>query len=52
MLLHHQFIRTAKKYESKLAIIDRTLNRRLTYKRALIGALPIPPAPFWRSSAL
>ncbi len=39
MLLHHQFVRTAKKYESKLAIIDRTLNRRVTYKRALIGAL-------------
>ena len=39
MLLHHQFVRTAKKYDSKLAIIDRTLNRRVTYKRALIGAL-------------
>jgi acyl-[acyl-carrier-protein]-phospholipid O-acyltransferase/long-chain-fatty-acid--[acyl-carrier-protein] ligase len=39
MLLHQQFVRTAKKYESKLAIVDRTLNRRVTYKRALIGSL-------------
>lgn len=39
MLLHHQFVRTAKQYEKKLAIIDRTLNRRVTYKRALIGSL-------------
>lgn len=39
MLLHQQFVRTAKKYESKLAIADRTLNRRVTYKRALIGSL-------------
>lgn len=39
MLLHHAFVRTAKKNESRLAIVDRTLNRRLTYKEALIGAL-------------
>ena len=39
MMLHQQFVRVAKKNEKKLAIIDRTLNRRLTYKRALIGAL-------------
>ena len=39
MLLHQQFVRTAKKFESKLAIADRTLNRRVTYKRALIGSL-------------
>lgn len=39
MLLHQQFVRNAKKYESKLAIADRTLNRRVTYKRALIGSL-------------
>jgi acyl-[acyl-carrier-protein]-phospholipid O-acyltransferase/long-chain-fatty-acid--[acyl-carrier-protein] ligase len=39
MLLHHQFVRTAKKFENKLAIADRTLNRRVTYKRALIGSL-------------
>jgi acyl-[acyl-carrier-protein]-phospholipid O-acyltransferase/long-chain-fatty-acid--[acyl-carrier-protein] ligase len=39
MLLHHQFVRIAKRYEAKLAIVDRTLNRKLTYKRALIGSL-------------
>lgn len=39
MLLHHQFVRVAKKFEHKLAIVDRTLNRRVTYKRALTGAL-------------
>lgn len=39
MLLHQQFVRVAKKNEKKLAIIDKTLNRKLTYKKALIGAL-------------
>jgi acyl-[acyl-carrier-protein]-phospholipid O-acyltransferase / long-chain-fatty-acid--[acyl-carrier-protein] ligase len=39
MLLHQQFVRIAKQYEKKHAIIDRTLNRRVSYKRALIGAL-------------
>jgi acyl-[acyl-carrier-protein]-phospholipid O-acyltransferase/long-chain-fatty-acid--[acyl-carrier-protein] ligase len=39
MILHQQFVRIAKKNEKKLAIIDRTLDRRVTYKRALIGSL-------------
>lgn len=39
MLLHHQFIRSAKRFGGKLAIIDRTLDRRVTYHRALIGTL-------------
>jgi acyl-[acyl-carrier-protein]-phospholipid O-acyltransferase / long-chain-fatty-acid--[acyl-carrier-protein] ligase len=39
MLLHHQFVRSAKQFENKPAIIDRTLRRTLTYKRALVGAL-------------
>ncbi len=39
MLFHQQFVRVAKQYENKLAIIDRTLNRRVTYKKALIGSL-------------
>lgn len=39
MLLHQQFVRIAKQYEKKLAIVDRTLDRRITYERALIGAL-------------
>jgi len=39
LLLHQQFVRIAKQNEKKLAIIDRTLNRRVTYKKALIGSL-------------
>ena len=39
MLLHHMFIRTAKQYEAKLAIADRTLDRRVTYGNALIASL-------------
>jgi acyl-[acyl-carrier-protein]-phospholipid O-acyltransferase/long-chain-fatty-acid--[acyl-carrier-protein] ligase len=39
MILHHQFVRIAKKHASKLAIIDKTTGKRVTYSRALIGAL-------------
>jgi len=39
MLLHHQFVRIAKQYEKKLAIIDRTTSRRITYGKALIASL-------------
>jgi acyl-[acyl-carrier-protein]-phospholipid O-acyltransferase/long-chain-fatty-acid--[acyl-carrier-protein] ligase len=39
MLLHHDFIRTAKQFESKTAIIDRTTGTRLTYGRTLIASL-------------
>jgi len=39
MILHQQFVRIAKQNEKKLAVIDRTLDRRLTYKRLLIGSL-------------
>ena len=39
MLLHQQFVRIAKQYESKLAIADRTTNRRITYGKALIASL-------------
>ena len=39
MLLHQLFIRNAKKYAKKLAIIDRTTQSRITYSRALIGSL-------------
>jgi acyl-[acyl-carrier-protein]-phospholipid O-acyltransferase/long-chain-fatty-acid--[acyl-carrier-protein] ligase len=38
-ILHHRFIRIAKKFLEKPAIIDQTTNKRLTYKRALIGGL-------------
>ena len=39
MLLHHQFVRTAKKYETKLCIVDRSLGKRLSYKETLIASL-------------
>ncbi|HLP17406.1 MAG TPA: AMP-binding protein [Bacteroidota bacterium] len=41
MLLHHEFVRVAKKNGGKLAIIDRTTGRRITYGKALIAALII-----------
>lgn len=39
MQLHLQFISIAKKYGKKLAFIDRSANKRVTYRQALIGAL-------------
>ena len=39
MLLHQQFVRTAKKYSKKLAIKDKTTKSDVPYGRALIGAL-------------
>jgi len=39
MLLHQEFVRVAKKNSSKLAIIDRTTGRRITYGKALIATL-------------
>ncbi len=39
MLLHHLFVRNATKNRKKVFIVDRTLHRRVTYGRALIGAL-------------
>ncbi len=39
MLLHHAFVKTAKRLSKKLAIIDRTTGRRVSYHRALIGSL-------------
>jgi acyl-[acyl-carrier-protein]-phospholipid O-acyltransferase/long-chain-fatty-acid--[acyl-carrier-protein] ligase len=39
MLLHQQFVRTAKTFPTKTALIDRGTGTRLTYERALIGAL-------------
>jgi acyl-[acyl-carrier-protein]-phospholipid O-acyltransferase / long-chain-fatty-acid--[acyl-carrier-protein] ligase len=39
MLLHQQFVRIAKKHAKKLAIIDRTTEKSVSYSRALIGAL-------------
>jgi acyl-[acyl-carrier-protein]-phospholipid O-acyltransferase/long-chain-fatty-acid--[acyl-carrier-protein] ligase len=39
MQLHHEFIKTAKKNGKRIAIVDRTLGKRIPYARALIGAL-------------
>ncbi len=39
MLLHQHFVRTAKAFPGKVALIDRGTGTRLTYARALIGAL-------------
>ncbi|MCP5106198.1 MAG: AMP-binding protein [bacterium] len=39
MLLHQEFIRTAKKNGKKLAIIDRARERRLSFSRTLIASL-------------
>ncbi|MBI9098640.1 MAG: AMP-binding protein [Spirochaetaceae bacterium] len=39
MILHHQFIRTAKENKEKIAIKDRMTGATVPYARALIGAL-------------
>jgi acyl-[acyl-carrier-protein]-phospholipid O-acyltransferase/long-chain-fatty-acid--[acyl-carrier-protein] ligase len=39
MILHHEFIRTAKNFSKKLAIVDRTTEKRIKYSKALIAAL-------------
>ncbi|MCE5346242.1 MAG: AMP-binding protein [Bacteroidales bacterium] len=39
MLLHQQFVYMAKKHAKKLAVIDKTTGKNVTYSRALIGAL-------------
>jgi len=39
MLLHHEFIKSAKTRGNKLAIIDCTTERNVTYSKALIASL-------------
>ncbi len=39
MLLHHEFIKTAKRYGPKTAIIDRYAQRSLTYSQTLAAVL-------------
>ena len=39
MLLHHHFVHIAKKYGKKLAFIDCTTDKRVTYSKALIASL-------------
>ncbi len=39
MLLHQHFVKVAKRYQNKLAFIDRTSDKRVTYSKALIASL-------------
>lgn len=39
MLLHQQFVRSAKKNPGKFAVIDKSTGKNVTYSRALTGAL-------------
>ncbi|MBN1541118.1 AMP-binding protein [candidate division KSB1 bacterium] len=39
MILHHEFIKTAKKFKSKVAINDRSTNRQVSFERALLASL-------------
>jgi acyl-[acyl-carrier-protein]-phospholipid O-acyltransferase/long-chain-fatty-acid--[acyl-carrier-protein] ligase len=39
MLLHQHFVKIAKRYGQKLAFVDRTSDRRITYSKALIASL-------------
>lgn len=39
MLLHHHFVRIAKQYENKIALVDRTTEKKVTYGKALIATL-------------
>jgi acyl-[acyl-carrier-protein]-phospholipid O-acyltransferase / long-chain-fatty-acid--[acyl-carrier-protein] ligase len=38
MIMHHQFIRIAKRFGPKIAINDRSLDRKVTYRRALTAS--------------
>jgi len=39
MVLHQEFIRIAKRHPGRMAIIDRTLDKRVTYGKSLIASL-------------
>jgi acyl-[acyl-carrier-protein]-phospholipid O-acyltransferase/long-chain-fatty-acid--[acyl-carrier-protein] ligase len=39
MLLHQQFVRVARKYSGKMAVIDKTTGKNISYSTALIGSL-------------
>ncbi|MDP2157780.1 MAG: bifunctional acyl-ACP--phospholipid O-acyltransferase/long-chain-fatty-acid--ACP ligase, partial [Nitrospirota bacterium] len=41
MLLHHHFVRMAKQQGGKLAFIDRTTDKRVSYSKALLASLLI-----------
>lgn len=39
MILHHEFIQQAKRLGNKIAIIDRSTDKRVSYSKALIASL-------------
>ncbi|MBN2102659.1 AMP-binding protein [bacterium] len=39
MILHHEFVRIAKKYSKKIAIVDKTRGSEVSYSKALIASL-------------
>ena len=39
MTLHERFVKTAKMYPKKIAIIDQATNKEITYQTALISSL-------------
>jgi len=39
MLLHHEFVKNAKQFSKKMAIIDRTTGKNVPYSKALIASL-------------
>ena len=39
MVLHQRFIRVAKQYSAKMAVIDCTLEKNVSYSKALIGSI-------------
>ncbi|MCK9627603.1 MAG: AMP-binding protein [Bacteroidales bacterium] len=39
MQLHQQFIHIANNFPDKLAVVDKTLNKKITYSKALIASL-------------
>ena len=39
MVLHHEFVKTAKKFGKKIAVIDKATGRNVAYSKALIASL-------------
>lgn len=39
MILHHEFVKNAKKFSKKMAIIDKTTGKNVPYSKALIASL-------------
>jgi len=39
MILHHDFVKSAKKFAKKLAIVDKTTGKDVPYEKALIASL-------------